>query len=288
MPALRDLLAEAVLFLKASDLPDALLEAEILLAHVLRADRLYLHAHPDQEIPESARAEMLALLRRRSRREPVAYLSGGREFFGRVFAVTPAVLIPRPETEILVECLLKRLPRNCPTAIADIGTGSGIIAISLVAELPLARAYAADLSPDALEVAHLNARNLGVENRIVFLQGDLCHPLESMIEDHSLDAVCSNPPYIPTSRVEMLEPEIRNWEPRMAIDAGADGTAPTRQIIAQAPRFLKPGGWLALEMEAGSSEAVAALILAEDELEMEAVVPDLAGIERVALARRRR
>jgi len=268
--------------LRAAEISEALAEAEILLAHVLGKDRLYLHAYPEAEVPPDAEDRFDRLLARRLRREPLAYLIGKLGFYGRTFTVTPAVLIPRPETEVLVEAVLKRLPKDRPLMIADIGTGSGIIAISLACELPQAHIFATDISPEALEVARMNARNLGVEERATFLQGDLCQSLEGL----SLDAICSNPPYISAPAVEALDPEIRNWEPRIAVEAGAEGIGPTRTIIARAPRFLKPGGWLALEMAAGSSEEVAALIQAQRGLTLAGTLKDLAGIERVALAQR--
>ncbi|HEY5999241.1 MAG TPA: peptide chain release factor N(5)-glutamine methyltransferase, partial [bacterium] len=223
------------------------------------------------------------LLRERSGRAPLAYVTGEREFWSLRLAVDARVLVPRPETETLVEAALARV--GGAARIADLGTGSGAVAIALAVELPLARLWAVDRSAAALEVARGNAATHGVAGRISFLAGDLCGPLASLAG--TLDAVVSNPPYVPTAQIESLQPEVRDHEPRLALDGGPDGLAVIGRIVAQAPPLLRPGGLLLLEVGAGQAPAAAALLAGGGAFETIERLPDLAGIERVVAARRR-
>lgn len=230
------------------------LDAEILLSAALERSRAYLHAWPEQ-IPNPAQmACFTAWLKRRLGGEPVAYLLGRREFWSLELWVTPDVLIPRPETELLVELALTRLPPDQPVRIADLGTGSGAIALALAIERPLARIVATDCSPAALLVAQRNADRLGIVN-VEFRQGDWGAPLAG----ERFDLIVSNPPYIAATDSCWQQGTLR-FEPRSALMAGAEGLDALRIIIAQAPDYLLSGGWLLLEHGYDQGEAVPALL----------------------------
>lgn len=220
---------------------------------------------------------------RRLRHEPIQYIVGTQEFYGLSFRVTPAVLIPRPETEHLVEAVLERLPHNRPVAIADIGTGSGAIALALAHHLPQANVCALDLSPAALEVAKGNAATLGLEKRVQFLLSDLLSALPAAQQHGFFDAVVSNPPYVPASEAAQLHPQVSQYEPASALYAGDDGLSIYRRLIPQAYSALKAGGLLALEIGHGQRDAVGDLLSGWREVTF---VNDLQEIPRVALARK--
>lgn len=230
-----------------------------------------------------------ANVRRRAAREPVAYITGEKEFFGLPFSVTNDVLIPRPETELLVEGIALRAKKRDTTRslrILDIGTGSGAIAVAVAHELAATDTVivATDLSEAALRVARSNAERNGVAARIVFRHGDL---LQAVQTDETFFAVLSNLPYIPTSAFLTLEPEVAAFEPRLALDGGDDGLNLIRSLVARAPSFIERGGWLALEMGTGQAEAVVESVRATSAFDEATVERDYAGIERLVFARKR-
>jgi release factor glutamine methyltransferase len=254
MPTIRDILADAIPRLTHAGVDTPKLDAELLLGHVLGRPRTWLWTHHDTGISDEDVAPFVALLRRREHREPIAYLLGEWEFYARPFTVTPAVLVPRPETELLVEAVLRWADTHPVRRIADIGTGSGIIAVTLALELPNAEIYAVDLSADALATARGNAARHGVGERITFFQGDLLAPLPT---DLSLDIIVANLPYITDEDMAGLMPEVRDYEPEMALRGGADGLALVLRLITDSPVCLRPGGLLALEVGDGQAPAVA-------------------------------
>jgi release factor glutamine methyltransferase len=259
--------------LRATAVPDATL----LFMHTLGLDRAALLAHPERPVTRDEMALLQSATERRLAFEPIQYILGQQEFYGLTLRVTPAVLIPRPETELLVEAVLARV--NPTASIADIGTGSGAIAIALAHHLPAALITALDLSAEALAVAQQNAATHSLETRLRFLRSDL---LAAIPPGETFDAIVSNPPYIPTSDAPTLHPQVRDHEPAQALFAGPDGLEIYRRLIPQARALLNPGGLLALEIGHGQQPAIAALL--EDWQAVE-FLPDLQGIPRVALAR---
>jgi release factor glutamine methyltransferase len=237
------------------------LNAEVLLAHAMRCERVYFYAHPEQELREVEWIHYGRYLNERMRGKPTQYITGRQEFYGRDFRVTPAVLIPRPETELLVEVALRLCPDEA--RIVDVGTGSGAIAVML-------GAIGVDISEEALAVAGANGAQ-----RLV--RADLL----SCFADASLDAVVSNPPYVPLTDYAGLQREVRDYEPHLALFAGGDGLAVYRRLIPEAWRVLKPGGLLAMEFGIGQSEAIQALLEGWSGVR---IYPDLAGIPRVVTA----
>jgi release factor glutamine methyltransferase len=276
-PSARDQLGAGAAMLAAlSSAPRS--DAELLLRHVLHCDRAWLLAHPEILLTDTQAAEYAALLARRAQHEPIQYILGEQEFYGLRFRVTPAVLIPRPETEHLVEAVLARVPHNRDVRIADVGTGSGAIAIALASALPRAQIDALDISEVALEIAQENAQTLGVADRIAFHRSDLLAAVRGTL----YDAVVSNPPYIAST--ETLEPQVQAWEPHGALFAGPDGLDTYRRLLPQALDSLHPGGLLALELGAGQQTALEALFASHPQFEEPAFLPDLQGIPRVALS----
>ncbi len=239
------------------------LNAEVLLTHQLAVDRVYLYLNLEQPLSAAELDGFRSLVRRRAGREPLQYITGAQEFWSLDFSVGPAVLIPRPETELLVEEGARRLrsppgDRTGPPRVLDLGTGSGAVAVSLAKEIPEARLLATDLSAAALAVALENARHHGVQERICFLQADLLAPLKGC--GGPFDLILSNPPYVATEDYLELPPEVREHEPRQALDGGRGGMHFLERIIAGAPALLKPGGWLLLEMSPAQTERALRLI----------------------------
>jgi release factor glutamine methyltransferase len=255
-------------------------DAETLLMHTASLSRVDLLTHPTRELTEDQLAAFEAAIFRRRRHEPIQYITGQQEFYGLTLAVTPAVLIPRPETEHLVEAVLERLPKDRPVSIADIGTGSGAIAIALASNLPHAEVTAIDLSPSALDVAESNARTHGLDGQIHFLLSDLLEALPAPQQTDYFDAIASNPPYVPTDDSPLLHPQVREHEPSTALYAGPDGLEIYRRLIPQAQKALKPGGLLALEIGHGQQDALANLLRGWSNV---CFLDDLQGIPRVAL-----
>jgi release factor glutamine methyltransferase len=247
------------------------LTAEVLLGHAIQCDRTYFYAHPEQELREVEWLHYGRYLDERLKGKPTQYITRRQEFYGRDFTVSRDVLIPRPETELLVETILKLKP--APGVIVDIGTGSGIIAITLALELARP-VIATDLSFEACAMARANALRLGAN--VQFLEGDLLKPFA----DASVDIIVSNPPYIAFSDRASLQREVRDWEPSLALYGGPSGIAVYKRLIPEAKRVLKPGGILALEIGFGQSETVPELAAGWSNLQL---FSDLAGIPRVLL-----
>jgi release factor glutamine methyltransferase len=261
-------------------------DAETLLLHVLQIDRATLLAHPDRALTSDQIAAYDAAIARRLSHEPIQYITGEQEFFGLRLRVTPATLIPRPETEHLVEAVLSRLPDDRPLNLLDVGTGTGAIAVALAAHLPQARITATDISAEALEVARENAAAHQLSDRIRFHQADLISGIPEEEEGKRIgffDAVVSNPPYIPEDDRAGLHPQVRDHEPAQALFAGPNGLDIYCRLIPQAHAALMPGGLLAMEIGHGQRDALALLLADWRDVEF---VADLQQIPRVALARR--
>lgn len=255
------------------------LDAEVLLSSVLKKDRIFLYVHFDEPLMAEELAAYKALIKRRVAREPVAYILGHREFMKLDFKVDRSVLVPRPDTEILVQAVLDRLPEG-GQRVADIGTGSGAIAISLAYYRPELRVTATDISAAALAVAGENAAALGVAERVEFAEGNLLEPLTGKYA-----AVVSNPPYVSKEDMEALMPEVKNWEPHGALYGGPDGLDFYRQLAKESGNYLEPGGLIALEVGLGEA-ALAAGMLEENGFSEIEIKRDYAGIERVVMGRR--
>lgn len=284
MPTIHDLLSEAIPRLQAAGVETPRLDAEVLLAHVLGRERAWVWAHPECVPPPAEEERFRALLERRIKREPLAYLLGEWEFYGRPFFVTPDVLVPRPETELLVEAVVKWARERGAARLADIGVGCGAIAVTLALELPDARIIAVDLSPAALEVTRRNAERHGILDRLALLEGDLLEPVRQS-GGAPLDAIVANLPYIAEEEYPGLMPEVRDHEPSLALRAAEGGLALIKRLIADAPPLLAPGGLLALEVGFGQAEAVTALLRNAGWRQLR-VIEDYGGIPRHVLAER--
>ncbi|MBI4495901.1 MAG: peptide chain release factor N(5)-glutamine methyltransferase [Deltaproteobacteria bacterium] len=265
-------------------LPGPRLEAEILLAQALGKGRVDLYIHFDQPLQPEELARFKTLIQRRLRREPLAYIIGRKEFWSLEFEVTPDVLIPRPETETLVAQALEVLSsKEHPWRILEIGTGSGAVAVALAREFPSAAVSATDLSPAALRLAGENARRNQVHERIEFLAGNLFRP----VGGRTFDLIVTNPPYIPRGQLSSLPPEIRDYEPRLALDGGEDGLDFFRRALPQAGRYLLRGSWFLAEIGCGQEEAVRQIAGRQPDLDSLSFAPDLSGIQRVFRARKK-
>jgi release factor glutamine methyltransferase len=254
-------------------------DAELLLLHLLGATRTLLFTDGGRTVSERELAKYNTLLEQRLCGEPIQYILGEQEFYGLPLKVTPAVLIPRPETELLVEAVLARLPKNQRLRIVDVGTGSGAIALAVAKHLPLAEVIAVDLSEAALTVARENAEKLSLYDRVRFMRSDLLAELDG---EARFDAVLSNPPYIPESDRTSLHRQVREFEPGMALFAGFEGLDVYRRLIPAAARALKPGGLLTMEIGHGQRPALEALLHGWSEIE---ALDDFQGIARVVMAR---
>lgn len=262
-------------------------DAELLLCHVLGRDRAWLLAHIQDAIDDQSLRLYERTIDRRAVREPLQYITGKQEFFGLPFKVNADVLIPRPETEFVVEAALKAVSMTISPVIIDVCTGSGCIAISLAKELLNAQVFATDRSEQALGIARENARMNLVADRIRFLFGDLFMPIKELDLHGKVDVVVANPPYIPMGDLAALQPEVRDFEPEMALIAGPQGTEIGTAIIEQAPAFLKQGGTLIMEMGMGQTAALSSIVNNTGNYRPLEIVKDLAGIERVIVARKR-
>ncbi len=271
------------------DAAAAPLEAEVLLRHAAGISREELLARPGSRLDVRASSLYVDLIARRAAAAPVSYLVGRREFFSIDLAVDGHVLIPRPETEHLVEVVVRRLRAHAAPLVVDVGTGSGAIAIAVARALPRASVLATDVSRAALRLARRNAVRCGVSPRIRWGQGPGLRPLDRLVVDGRVDAVVSNPPYIPTSKIADLPREVREHEPLVALDGGSDGLAVHRAIVAGAARYVAGGGILALEVAAtwNQAGAVAGLIAATGQFGVPRIVRDYAGMERIVVATRR-
>ncbi len=289
---LKPALAVALARLTAEHVPSPRLNAELLLMFILNCDRAYLFAHPERELSPDEQSRYEAVIAERVRGVPAQYITGHQEFWGMDLIVTPAVLIPRPETEHVIETVLKlsgvaraggqeRPLHNKPLRILDLGTGSGCIALALAKELPHAEIRATDISAAALEIARANAARHQLENRIHFHQADLLAGLDLP----PLDFIVSNPPYVGEAEADLVQLEVRKFEPRNAVFAGPAGVEVIARLIPQAHAALRAGGWLAMEISGTIAGQVQRLLDAWDEVE---IIPDLQAIPRVARARKPR
>jgi len=271
-------LRDAVAYLERNSVGSPRLNAEVLLMFTLQCDRAYLYAHPERELSPQEETRYQEALAERARGVPSQYITGHQEFWGLDFVVSPAVLIPRPETEHLVETAIELArPLDTPKII-DVGTGSGCIALALAKELPLADITAVDISPDALEIARANAARLQLD-RVHFRQNDLL----SGFDHAQFDLVVSNPPYVGEDEADKVQREVRKFEPYRAVFGGADGLETIRRLVPQAREALKPGGWLLMEI--GFSQSALVCDLLRDWTSVN-TVPDLQGIPRVVAARK--
>jgi len=259
------------------------MNAELLLMFTLGCDRAYLHAHPERELTVDEKTRYDAALANRARGVPAQYITGHQEFWGVDLIVTPAVLIPRPETEHVIETVLDCVGRApspaSPLRILDVGTGSGCIALSLAKELPQAEIHATDISAAALEVARANAARHKLESRIQFREADLL----AGFENNPFDFIVSNPPYVGESEEDQVQLEVRKFEPRNAVFAGPTGVEAIARLIPQAYSALKPGGWLIMEISGTIAEEVKHLLRDWNEVRIK---PDLQSIPRVVQARK--
>ena len=288
---LKQTLASAVSRLSAGHVPSPRLNAELLLTFTLNCDRAYIYAHPERELTHDEQSRYDATLAERARGVPTQYITGHQEFWGMDLIVTPAVLIPRPETEHVIETVLECVGREPlrqaqgklspadPLRITDVGTGSGCIALALAEELPQAEIHAIDISAAALEVARANAARHQLESRIQFHEADLL----AGFENDGFDFIVSNPPYVGESEEDQVQLEVRKFEPRGAVFAGPTGMDVIRRLIPQAHAALKPGGWLVMEISGAISEKVRQSLQDWNDVRIR---PDLQSIPRVAQARK--
>ena len=278
MPILRTVIQDTHQKLEAAGIPDARLEAEVLVMNVMRMARQNIFGEQDTEVSEEQQAALDELLERRYNREPLAYLLGQREFYGINVMLTPAVLIPRPETEGLVEHALFMALMGMESTeliIADVGTGSGAIAINLAIHLPAAKIFAVDVADEVLDVAAFNIRAHGVSERVTLGIGDLLEPVPEPI-----DLIVANLPYIPTDRISTLQPEVQQ-EPALALDGGPDGLDLIRRLLTQAESKLKDSGIILLEMDPDQISVVQELALQHFPEGSTSVEQDLAGMDRI-------
>jgi len=278
-PTISEVLKEAAAELDRAGVPEARREAGSLLSFILGRDRTFLISHAEDETDENSFARFREFVARRAAGEPLQYITGVQDFYGREFRVTPDVLIPRPETELLVEAALQVVGETAPF-ICDVGTGSGCIAVTLLCELVNARAVAIDKSPAALEVAKLNAQNLSVADRAQFVVSNCFNSLDA--REYEFDLIVSNPPYVTDAALEGLQREVRDHEPLVALSPGGDGLGVIRRLIDEGPAFIKPNGHLLLEIGFDQGEKVKNLINGSA-WSLREIRSDLQGIPRIVV-----
>lgn len=279
--SIAQVLLEAAQVLRKAGVPEARREAGSLLAFVIDRDRTFLISHAEDVLSSGQLDSFRRAIERRASGEPSQYISGSQDFYGRTFKVSPAVLIPRPETELLVEAALDVMSEN--SVICDVGTGSGCIAITLMCERSNARGVAVDISDSALAIAKENALEFDVNSRLVFAVSDC---FESLPENSAkFDVIVSNPPYISRAAVDGLQREVKDYEPLIALSPGPDGLTTVRRLITEAPKHLQKDGYLLLEIGYDQGEAVQRLI--DPKIwQLVEIRPDLQGIPRIVVLRR--
>lgn len=288
MSTIAQAIAEGAARLRAFQVDEERRTAGVLLCHTLGLDRTQLLTRSDEQITDSDYHDYLGVVARRAAGEPVQYITGHQEFYGLDFVVTPDVLIPRPETEFLVERVIKLAgdtSKETTPLIVDIGTGSGCIAIALSVHLPEARLIATDSSSAALEVARANADRHGVGHRIQFVEGDALEPLARLGLESAVDVLASNPPYVESANRELIQREVREWEPHNALFGGMDGLDFYRRLLPDAPQYLKPGGCIVLEIGISQLGSILSM-LRGGRLELVDTTHDLQGIARTLCIRR--
>jgi release factor glutamine methyltransferase len=280
---LKEALDNAIEYLTSRDVGSPRMNAELLLMFVLDCDRAYFFAHPERELTAHEEARYIEVVNERARGVPAQYIVGHQEFWGLDFIVNPSVLIPRPETEHLIETVVELAKSHPPSAtpfkMIDVGTGSGAIALALAKEFPSAEIHATDISTDALEVARANAARLRFD-AVQFHQSDV---LADIARDATFDFVVSNPPYVALTEENKVQDVVKKFEPRVAVFAGTHGLDIIRRLIPQSREALRPGGWLLMEIGYSMSEAVMQLLADWSDVH---AVPDLQGIPRVIVARK--
>lgn len=287
---LHELLKVSAEFLREREIDSPRLSAEILLAHQLGMRRVDLYLNFDRPLNHDEVSEYRTLVKRRLKREPIQYITGRQEFWSLEFKVSPDVLIPRAESELLIETALslwsdQGIARAHPPRILDLGTGSGVLAISLSREMKDAILIGSDISIKALRMARVNSEGHSVTNRVAFVLGSLFQPFKS--GGHTFDMILSNPPYIPRETFSALSPEVRDYEPRIALDGGVEGMAYVKRIIGEAPDYLSPGGWLLLEMDSDQTQKALDLIKKEPRYDPGIRLKDYSRRYRLVLVRRR-
>jgi len=286
MPTISQAISEGARRLNASGVTEERRTAGLLLSNVAGIDRTQLLTRLEERIDEAQYRAYLALIERRAAGEPLQYITGHQEFYSLDFVVTPDVLIPRPETEFLVERVIKLVEESKKETplIVDVGTGSGCIAVAVATQLPGARLIATDVSRAALEVARSNAERHYVAERIEFLAGDLLEPLAGLKLEGSVDVIASNPPYVNEGRPELIQREVRDWEPPEALFAGADGLEFYRRLLAYSLRYLKPEGYVVFEIGYTQLDPISDIIAASS-WQLVDVTRDLQGIPRTLTVR---
>lgn len=269
---------------KQSGVKSSVLSSDLLLGFVTGRDRIYVLSHSEDTLPEESWHRFRSLVLRHAKGEPLQYLTGEREFYGLVFQVTPSVLIPRPETEILVEAALRIIRKNFNSNVkfVDVGTGSGCIAVSIAHEIPLSRGWAMDISGQALEIACLNAVRHKVSGQIQCARADL---LDCFCREPAFDLILSNPPYVTLQECDTLPSSVKDYEPHLALFGGQDGLEFYRRLIPEALPRLNPGGFLLLESGAGQAEQISRIIEKEG-LSLLEILRDLQKIPRCLIARK--
>jgi len=287
---IRELLNVSNDYLNEKQIDSPRLTAEVLLAFQLNINRVKLYLNLDLPLSDSEVSGYRALIRRRIQREPLQYITGVQEFWSLDFQVDPRVLIPRPETELLVEQAKERIKYAPGTGgdlfrILDLGTGSGALAVTLAKEIQGARIWATDISPQAIDLARINAERHKVSDRVEFRQGNLWDPLKD--QNVIFDLIVSNPPYVSADEYGDLQPEVRDHEPRLALDGGEEGIYYIQKIIEGCANFLKPGGWLLLEMAPGQTKKAIELMKGMKTFEKETRIKDYSHLYRVVYAQKR-
>ncbi len=271
-------------FLKNNNIPEPFLNAELLVAHTLGINLSGLYTKMEEELSPEITESYNLLLKRRIKFEPLQYILGYEEFYGRKFVVTREVFIPRPETELLIDIVKKYYDGSENFCLLDIGTGSGNIAITIKKEMPSIKVFATDISPSAIRIARLNAERHGVRDGFFLLSSDL---LSALKPADTFDIIVANPPYIPTGRIDSLQPEIKLYEPEEAIDGGIDGLDKIRRIISSAGLYLKKNGRLIIEIDCTQGESVLSLSEKTGQFKNAEIQKDLAGFDRFFIATRK-
>ena len=283
-----ELLKVTAEYLRNKKIDSPRLNAELLLAHQLRVDRIRLYLNLEQPLHEREVSGYRSLIKRRVNREPLQHITGTQEFWSLEFTVAPQVLVPRPETEVLVEKIIELYRKKClldHPKILDLGTGSGVIAVVIAREIPEAEIWATDISRDALDLAVLNSHKHGVKETIHFLCGDMFEAIDN--QGLKFDVIASNPPYIPSRLLGSLAPEVRDYEPRLALDGGEDGMSLVAKIITEAADHLNQGGWLVVEMDPDQTPTAMNLIQQSGNYSAPERIKDYSHRHRVVVTQKR-